>query len=52
MEKKEDHDLLMSVVNDICWIKKVMGNHLKHHWALEIGIVLALLGAIASKIWG
>lgn len=48
----DDHDLLMELKADICWIKKMCSNHLKHHWLLEAGIVLALLGAIASKLWG
>ena len=52
MEKKEDHDLLISVVKDVSWIKNIMGNHLKHHWGLEVALVIALLMALASKIWG
>jgi len=35
-EVKTDHDLLISLSKDMSWLKQIMSNHLKHHWAITI----------------
>jgi hypothetical protein len=46
MTEKKDHDILIELSRDVCWLKKAISNHLKHHWAVE----LALLGAVITLI--
>ena len=57
--EESDHDMLVGLKKDVCYLRKQLDylreqftNHLKHHWMLEAGIILALIGAIAAKIWG
>jgi len=45
-EMEEIREELAAIKTDICWIKKTLNNHLKHHWTAEIGLILALLGVI------
>jgi len=49
MEKKVWEELA-AIKTDIKWIKKTLGNHLKHHWAVELGLLLALIGALLKLI--
>ena len=52
-ENKSDHDLLVMVVNDMCWVKKAMKNHLAYHLRLffaELAVVGSLLGAMILLI--
>jgi len=37
---------LAAIKTDIAWIKKTLSNHLRHHWALEIGLLTALITAL------
>jgi len=43
---KTDREQLAEFKQDIKWIKKMLGNHLKHHWA----VTLSLLGITFSSI--
>jgi len=52
MEEESDHDLLIALCRDVTWLTDAMKNHLKHHWMLEIGLVIILAGAVAAKLWG
>lgn len=45
-----DHDLLIMVARDICWLKKEIGNHLKHHFAINIAVVTALLATAGALL--
>ena len=45
-----DHDLLITMSTDICWLKTVVGNHLKHHWAISICALGATLSAITAVV--
>ena len=47
----EDHDLLITLIADVKWIKDNLGNHIKHHIRLEIGLILIIVAAVAAKIW-
>ena len=44
-DTKTDRDLLIQAVNDICWLKKIMGNHLQHHSKL-LYWVLGIMGSL------
>jgi hypothetical protein len=46
-----DHDLLTQLANDVCWIKNALANHLKHHWAVELALLVALIGVVIKAIW-
>lgn len=53
-DNKTDRDLLVQAVNDICWLKKIMGNHLQHHSKLlfwGLGIMATLVIALAATIF-
>jgi len=43
---KTDRETLAEFKQDLCWIKKMLENHLKHHWA----VTLSLLGITFSSI--
>ena len=45
-----DHDILLSLARDMCWLKKGFANHLKHHWAIHIAVFGALLGLVATLL--
>lgn len=45
---QNDHDLLITLVRDMCWIRKVLGNHLKHHWATELALLTMIGGLITA----
>lgn len=46
----DDHDLLIELKQDLCWVKKVLGNHLRHHWMITLGACTAAMGAFATLI--
>ena len=48
-ENKSDRDLLIQAVNDICWLKKIMGNHLQHHSKL-LYWVLGIMGSLITAM--
>lgn len=50
MENKTDHDLLIQLCTDVCWLKKVMGNHIKHHWMLTVALAAAAVAALLKWI--
>jgi hypothetical protein len=56
-EGLSDHDLLLQLANDTCWIKKILGNHLEHHKAITVALIaitgtaiIALLIAIVNLV--
>lgn len=49
-EKVTDHDLLVGLCNDVQWLKKIMGNHLAHHWIITISVAGALLTAVGTLL--
>ena len=45
----DDHDILIELQRDICWIKKMVENHLKHHFMItlcSLGTALTVIGGI------
>lgn len=38
-----DHDMLITIARDTCWLKKEISNHLKHHFAINIAVITAIL---------
>ena len=49
---RNDHDLLIKLSKDMCWVKENLSNHLKHHWLLELVIIGELVTAILAKLFG
>lgn len=47
----DDHDILTGLVKEVSWIKNNLGNHIKHHWMLEIALIALLAATVISKIW-
>jgi len=45
-----DHDLLIGLAKDMCWLKQMMTNHFRHHWAITVVCVGALLTGIGSFV--
>lgn len=46
----DERDILIELKNDVGWIKKIMGNHLKHHWAVTLAVVTCSLCTIGSLL--
>lgn len=46
----DDKILLAEIKTDVCWIKKIMGNHLKHHWVVTLAVITCSLCTIGSVI--
>lgn len=46
----DEKKLLVQVSTDICWLKKIMGNHLKHHWAVTLAVTACALSTTGSVI--
>jgi len=47
MTKKENEQIAELQV-DVRWIKKTLGNHLRHHWYVTMALLVALLGLVAT----
>lgn len=45
-----DHDILIELQRDVCWIKKNLSNHLKHHWMLTIALCTVTVGGIVTWV--
>lgn len=46
-------DVRMSQIkmqSDICWLKKIMSNHLAHHWYVTVSVAISLLTAIGVLV--
>lgn len=53
LSKMNDHDLLLTLCRDSCWIKKTLSNHLKHHFLITItalGAFFTLLTVLVVKV--
>jgi len=46
----EHHQQLACVQQDICWLKKIMGNHLTHHWIITVSVAASMLSAIGVLV--
>ena len=47
-----DHDLLIEINQRLKNLEVGVANHLRHHWAVTIGISAALLGALLKLVLG
>jgi len=45
-----NRQLLIALNRDMSWVKKILGNHLKHHQAYEVALVIGILLLIADRI--
>jgi hypothetical protein len=43
-----DHDILIELYNDVKWIKKIIGDHFRQHWAITMAVVGATMAAIVA----
>ena len=50
MAEEKDHDILLEVRRDTCWLKKQIANHLKHHFFVNLALLVAIVGLIISLI--
>jgi len=50
MNQKERDELLTELKVDICWIKKILGNHLKHHQTFTVTLLAIALTSVISLI--
>ena len=52
-ERRElsDHDLLIRLDVQVGELNKQMRNHLAHHWAVELALAVALIGAVATLLF-
>lgn len=48
---KSDHDVLLLVARDVRWLKKIVGNHIKHHWAITSVLIMAVVALITALIY-
>ena len=46
----DERDLLIAMQQDICWLKKIMSNHLAHHWCITVSVAGALLAAVGTLV--
>lgn len=51
-DKATDHDILLQLYNDVNWIKKLMSNHLRHHWAITLAAIGAAISALLALVVG
>lgn len=49
-DNKTDHDMLLGLCTDMCWLKKVVGNHLRHHFMITMAVAGAALSATTALI--
>ena len=52
-DKRElsDHDLLIRLDVQVCELNRLMRNHLAHHWAVELALAIALIGAVVGLLF-
>jgi len=46
MAPESDHDKLVRIDTSLAILIKQFNNHLKHHWAIDLGLIIAVLGLI------
>ena len=46
-----DHDLLIRLDEQVGELCRLMRNHLAHHWAVELALATALIGAVAALLF-
>lgn len=51
MNEDERDKLLTKIDTDVCWIKKILSNHLSHHKKLEFALLGIILGVLAKILF-
>ena len=47
---KTDHDILLALEADMRWLKKIMSNHLRHHWMITIVLLTGIIALIVRSL--
>ena len=45
-----DRELLLELKTDMCWIKKMLNNHLAHHWIITVSAIGAALSSMGALL--
>lgn len=45
-----DHDLLMRIDERVCALTKHFSNHIKHHWAVAIPLLMIIIGLVIALL--
>jgi len=45
-----DHDILIGLQRDMCWVRKQLENHLRHHFLITLCSLSAALSAITAIV--
>jgi len=48
--KMTDRELLLELKTDMCWIKKMLNNHLAHHWIITVSAIGAALSSMGALL--
>lgn len=40
---------LAKIKTDLCWVKKNLANHLKHHWMVQL-VLLTFIGGLITAL--
>lgn len=51
-QPESDHDLLIRIDGMVKKIDGCLRNHLRHHWAVTMAILVAFLAALVRWFWG
>ena len=49
--KMNDHDLLIKIERDLCYVKKRIDNHVEHHWKLTLAACTAAIGGLSATVF-
>jgi len=47
---KRENEQLAQLQTDMCWVKKILGNHLQHHQKLNIALLVVALSAVGGLV--
>jgi len=50
LDNMTDREILIALTNDMIWVKKILSNHLRHHWALTLSLTGITVGTIVSLV--
>lgn len=49
-QERDVKDLLVKLGVDMCWVKKTLANHLKHHWMVQLVLLTFIGGLIIALV--
>ena len=50
MPPESDHDKIVRIDTSLEILVKQFNNHLKHHWAIDLALLVAVLGLITAIV--